>query len=182
MEASDKSFSEAMLVGYTLVGRYLGAFARLESNLDRGIGKLLKLDNQAMLILADNLAFVAKLKIAESIVKALYSAEDGTHFKDKKDSRLAILNKIMEINNLRVMMAHKEFFPEEEKVVFNNFKAKGTLLRDPLVLTHKELEEKTKHVGDVSDDLSAFIDSLNEWELKADFRDPRNSMLIPILL
>lgn len=171
-----------LMEGYAFVGQFFHAFAQLEQRLDAALANVLKLDDAARLIVADNMPIQGKVNALRSIIVANFSDANGKQLA-KKDAKLDVLKRVMAVNqSTRVKLAHKPFEVSGGKIVFFDASTKsGELKHTNLEIAKADFASKLSELRRIADDLGDLVEGLTLFEPSLDFSDSRNSGLIALL-
>lgn len=142
--------------------------------MNRGVAKVLSLNDGAKDIVCANLDFMKKLNIIRSAV--------ALQFEDKDKKLAATLSKVVEINNYRQTVIHSTFeASSNEGVRFSRVIAKTNLERQTEGWNETQFKQRFKTMGKLKDDLDRLVTNLEPYVPKLDFSDPRNSGYMVLL-
>ena len=163
---------------FQLVGRFLFEFALLETEVNKGIGKLFGLDDGRTSILAANIDFSRKVKILFSAESYIGESPDKTRAELVKRTR----SKVLELNTNRVMLAHSLFEARPgNKVMFYRVVADDKLNVSEIVWDHSNFESRFLSIQDVRAWIVQIVETLKPYSPSLDFSDPRNSQYLSLI-
>jgi hypothetical protein len=103
--SDDAAQNDPMDRAYSLVGRFLYHYGRIEQKIDQAIIKLLELDEKVALLVTISMDFAKKVNLLEQSALAQANNDDDKKFVDKTSSR------VFKINTRRVIVVHSFFEP-----------------------------------------------------------------------
>jgi hypothetical protein len=138
---------------FALVGRFLHAWAVMEDSLHRAIGAALAIEVPKLQILCANMEFGAKIYT----MRTLIDASPDLQKEDKKEFQKT-LSKLAEYAQIRNMIAHNQFQPDESKkgVEFLVIKARGKFELPKEVW----LDERFRREGDTISQFRTLLDRI----------------------
>jgi hypothetical protein len=170
-DSSPANKSDALSVACKLVGRFQYHFSQIEAAMNRGIAKVLDLNEGATDIVCANLDFVKKLYIIRSAV--------ALQFEDKDGSLAALLKKIEALNSPdRQTVIHSTFEPHADGVRFVRVVARNELDRKTIDWDKQKFVQLFTRMDDLAMQLVNLVENLEPYVPKLDFSDPRNSMYL----
>jgi len=140
---------------FAYVGRFFGQWATMEAEINRAIGKALKLDLLQQTILTAEVDLSRRIQILRTAIKLSPMTDE-----DRKNigERLTdLLNNKVRIRNI---IAHNLFHITEDRkgIRFFYTKVKGTLTLDPVVYSFEFLET----LADYLHDTTSLLESVDE--------------------
>lgn len=157
-----------------LVGKFLQRFARLERELDKGIGKLLGINDRRIDIVCANLTFAKKIDL-------LFSAENYVAEIPKPHRSILLKktrNEILKINDHRVVFAHNEFFKDDHgNLAFSQNLARKELKNSIHRYSDHDISELCEKIENLRKSIIALIENMQPFQPGLDYSDPRNSSL-----
>jgi hypothetical protein len=139
--------------GYYLVGRFMSQWALLEGTLDRGVGKLLGMDDLESAIATTNMQLRSKLHIIKTVINLKRGNSDWGKTATKDIERIGTL-----ADTWRNIVAHVPFGPAEDGsgVRFLTIKAKGKLHFPKTIRTEQDFDA----VGVEMNNLTKAVDAI----------------------
>lgn len=172
--SNNSADSDAHRTACELVGRFQYHFSRIEAALNRGIAKVLDLNEGAADIVCANLDFLKKLSIIKSAV--------SLQFNDKDGSLADLLGKIAGINNPnRQTVIHSTFEACGDGVRFVRVVAKDQLSRQTEDWNREKFERFFTRMDVLANELVKVVENLEPYVPSLDFSDPRNSQYLVFL-
>jgi hypothetical protein len=166
---------DQLSVACELVGRYQYHFSKIEEALDRGVAKVLDLNEGAAAIVCANLDFVKKCNIIKSAVALQFTDTTGDLGQLMKD--IAGLNQPD-----RQTVIHSTFEPYGDGVRFHRVTANKKLQRNPIDWSEDRFEKSFTKMDGLSGELRKVVEQLSPYAPSLDFSDPRNSMYFMLLM
>lgn len=139
---------------YRLVGRFMSAWAFLESQLNAGIGTLSGLDSIESAIITANMQVRDKINTLRTLLVLFSLEEDG-------EAAERLMKKIENMSTDRNTVAHTMFWPQKEGsgVEFSRIKARGKLERRLVVWPAKQFDDKVARMHELQDQLTDAVES-----------------------
>lgn len=139
---------------YRQVGRFMSAWAFLESQLNVGIRTLSGLDSMESAIITANMQVRDKINALRTLLVLFSLAED-----EKAAGRL--MAKIENMSKDRNTVAHTMFWPQKKGsgVEFSRIKARGKLETLSVVWSTKQFDEKVARMHELQDQLKDAVKS-----------------------
>jgi hypothetical protein len=137
-----------------LVGRFQYHFARIEQKIDRGVIKLLALDDRAGLIVTSSMDFFKKLNLLWAVAYEQASNDKARKFVDRT------CGAVREVNTDRQRVIHSSFEPTPNgDVQFKITVAKDGRVRvDNQVWGDKKFDDQYTKMKKLDDDLHKLVD------------------------
>ena len=162
-----------------LVGQFLQSFAKLERALNSGIGKILGHDDRRNDIICFNIPFAKKVDVFFSAENYLAAMPD----EQRKELLRITRSQIMALNDIRVMFAHNEFFPDDHgNLTFSRVVAKTKLSDSIFRYTNENIDELCENIDDLCQQLGQLVDEMEPYQPSLDSSDPRNSGLMLLFI
>ena len=160
-----------------LVGRFLKHFSVLETAMDKGLGKLLGLEQGVVDILSTTIPFAQKVNTSLSAENLLAALPEKQRVKAIKGLHGAIYK----LNDKRKLFAHLPFVPMDSGVKFRRVIANGKYNIMEELFTATKIDELCLAALTVASELDGLIETMKPYEASTDFRDVRNSQYLPLL-
>lgn len=163
-------------IAFRLIGEFLYHFSYLESEIDKGIAKILSIESGYMEIIASNVDFSRKVNIIRSA--EVHQSELPN------DERRKILNNtfnnILRLNDQRKIVAHCRFSALPDGVRFHRSIAAKTLKVEDIEWSVSNFEKTYAEIKDVAERIRFIVSTIVPYVPKLDFSDPRNSAYISL--
>ena len=166
-------------LAYQLIGEFFFHFAQLEEEINNGIGKLLSLEGGILSIVASNMDFRKKVNVLRSTEDIKAAIPDAKRLKFLKTT----FNNIDHLNLHRIRLAHYSFTYDEnaQAVIYNFSKADVKLNYRNEIYRESDFKELYKLINQTINSIKLIVEEMIPYQPKLDFKDPRNSMYIPLL-